>query len=647
MSSRTSRYGLLTRYASWLLILALQVLSLPTVLASESAQGPEVLKVEPPNWWAGHSINPVRVLIRGRNLSNATIAISGGGVRADHLRSNSSGTYLFADILIDSNAKPGARTLRITTGGGSTNAPFEISEPLPRQGRYRGFSTDDLIYLIMPDRFADGDQSNNDPRSSHGLYDRARPRYYHGGDFQGVIDHLPYLKELGVTAIWLTPWYDNVNGLNEREQYPDAPGQKRKPITDYHGYGAVDFYGVEEHFGTMAKLRELVDAAHRIGIKVIQDQVANHTGPYHPWVHDQPTPTWFHGTEEHHLANPFQTWVLHDPHPIAELKRATLDGWFVNILPDLNQEDDELAQYILQNTLWWAGMTGIDAVRQDTWQYVPNRFWRRWIAAIKREYPDLTVVGEVLDGDVAHCAYYQGGRPDLDGVDTRLDTLFDFPLVYPLRRVFAEGKSIREIAWVLSHDWLYPNPNILVTLVGNHDMQRFMSEPKATIAGLNLAHTLIMTMRGTPQLYYGDEVAMAGAGDPDNRRDFPGGFPGDKHNAFARDGRSTEERDAFEHVKRLGRLRSELEPLRRGKLVNLLIAEQQYVFARATATERVIVAFNNAAQPASVDIDVAPIELRDKSALIDRLGVVGETFVESGRVKLSLPAKSAVILAKK
>src|SRR5262249_23160273 len=195
-------------------------------------------------------------------------------------------------------------------------------------------------------------------------------------------------------------------------------------------------------------------------------------------------------------------WVLHDPHPIAELKRAVLDGWFVNILPDLNQQDEETSQYLVQNTLWWAGMTGIDAIRQDTWQYVPNVFWKRWVAAIKREYPALTVVGEVLDGDVAHCAFYQGGRKDFDGIDTRLETLCDFPFLYPIRRAFGEGGSVREIAWVLSHDWLYANPDVLVTLVGNHDLSRFMSERGATVAGLNLAATLIMTTRGTPQLYY-------------------------------------------------------------------------------------------------------------------------------------------------
>ena len=612
-----------------------------------SAQSPEVLKVEPPNWWAHHSINPVRVLIRGHNLTGAHVEAVGAGVKTGLARINAPGTYLFVDVLIGANATPGRRTLRITTPAGSTEAPFEISAPPSRVDRFQGFTTDDVIYLIMPDRFSDGDSANNDPPQSRGLYDRAKSRYYHGGDLQGVINHLPYLKDLGVTAIWLTPWYDNVNRLNEREQYPEGAGGPKRPITDYHGYGAVDFYGVEEHFGTLAKLRELVDQAHRLGIKVIQDQVANHTGPYHPWVDDPPTPGWYNGTKEQHLANTFQTWVLHDPHPVAQMKLQTLEGWFVNILPDLNQNDEETGRYIVQNTLWWMGATGIDAIRQDTWQYVPNSFWRNWMAAIKREYPNVNVVGEVLDGDVAHCSFYQGGRVRFDGVDTGLDTLFDFPLLFPLRRAFAQGKPLKEVAWILSQDQLYPNPDVLVTLLSNHDLPRFMNEPGATVAGLNLAHTLIMTMRGTPQIYYGDEIAMKGGGDPDNRRDFPGGFPADTRNAFDKQGRTADEQVAFEHLQKLGRLRAELEPLRRGALVNLYVADQQYAYARVSRQSSVVIVINNDTKPARIEFGLAGTNLQDGAKLVDRLGTASEATAGNGMMGTDLPARTAAIFAKK
>jgi glycosidase len=220
----------------------------------------------------------------------------------------------------------------------------------------------------MPDRFANGDPANDDPPVSRGMYDRAKSRYYHGGDFRGVIQHLPYLKDLGVTAIWLTPIYDNVNHLNQREKY------EGQAITDYHGYGTVDFYGVEEHFGSLDDYRELVDRAHALGMKVIQDQVANHTGPYHPWVEDPPAPAWFHGTDAQHLSNSWRTWTLIDPHASPVAQASTLDGWFVGILPDLNQDDPEVARYLIQNTLWWIGRSGIDGIRQDTVPYVPRRF---------------------------------------------------------------------------------------------------------------------------------------------------------------------------------------------------------------------------------------------------------------------------------
>lgn len=614
------------------------------VSAAFAQAPPQVTKVEPPNWWAGHSINPVRVLVRGRNLTGASVEAVGTGLQTENVRTNMAGTYLFVDVRIDAAALPARRQLRITTPQGTILSPFEILAPLPRANRFQGFSSDDVIYLIMPDRFADGDQSNNDPPQSRGLYDRRRRRYYHGGDFRGITERLPYLRDLGITAIWLNPWYDNVNRLNEREQYEEGP------ITDYHGYGATDFYGVEEHFGTLAELRRLVDEAHRLGLKVIQDQVANHSGPYHPWVEDHPTPTWYNGTRERHLVNPFQPWTLQDPNAANyEARRSTLDGWFVDILPDLNQSDEEAARYIIQNTLWWIGATGIDGIRQDTLPYVPREFWRDWMRAIKREYPNFRVVGELYDGDPALVAFFQGGATRFDGVDSGVDSLFDFPLFYPVRRAFAEGRSIREIPQMLARDHVYPNPNALMTFIGNHDMLRFMNEPNANTTGLRLAQTFILTTRGTPQLYYGDEIAIQGGGDPDNRRDFPGGFPGDARNAFTERGRTHDEQVVFEHVRRLTGLRRELEPLRRGRLVNLHVTEQQYAYARTTDRQSVLIIFNNDAKAATIEFDVTAANLQNNTTLVDRLQMnrfgaqVREARVENGRVRVEMPARTAAI----
>jgi glycosidase len=601
------------------------------------AAAPAVTKVEPPNWWIGHSINPVRLLIRGTNLEGARAVADGPGLGIGLTRVNAAGTYAFVDVSIARNATPGTHPLRLITAAGETSAPFEVLQPLPRAGRFQGFSPDDIIYLIMPDRFANGDPSNDDPAVSHGLFDRQKARYYHGGDLQGIIDHLPYLKDLGVTALWLNPLYDNVNRLNQRERY------KGEGITDYHGYGAVDFYSVEEHFGTLAQLRELVDAAHRQGLKVIQDQVANHTGPYHPWVNDPPTPTWFHGTASHHVANRWETWTLIDPHATAELRAPTLDGWFIDILPDLNQDDEEVARYLIQNTLWWVGMAGLDGIRQDTLPYVPRRFWREWMAAIKREYPDLRVVGEVFDGDPGMVSFFQGGQARFDGVDSGVDTVFDFPTFFTIRHAFAEGKPVREVAAMTSHDYLYPNAGLLVTFLGLHDVGRFMNDTGATAQGLGLAFTFLMTARGIPMLYYGDEIGMPGGGDPDNRRDFPGGWRDDARNAFTAAGRTPAEQAIWDHVRRLARLRGELEPLRRGPMVNLCVSDQQYGYARTGRTGPVVVLINNAAEAAEVSCDLAPLGLGEGTIMIDRLSAAPDLNVAAQKVHARMPPRTAGI----
>ena len=618
------------------LLLLLVVVFFATTSAAQTA--PQVLKVEPPSWWAGSSLNPVRVMIRGKSLENSRVQVIGSGMRlVSQPKINERGTYLFVDVAIAASAPAGTRRFKITTPGGVAQAAFDILPPLKRVGRFQGFSPADVMYLIMIDRFSDGDPANNDPPQSRGIYDRKNKFYYHGGDLQGVIDRLPYLKDLGVTAIWLTPWYDNYDHANEIEL------KEGKPSTGFHGYNPQDFYGVEEHFGTHAKLRELVELAHRAGIKIIQDEVVNHTGPYHPWVNDPPTATWFNGTKAKHLKNVFQTWVLHDPRPVDSLKRETMEGWFLDFLPDLNQHDREVSRYLIQNTLWWIGTTGLDGIRMDTWQYVPNNFWRDWNAALKREFPNFKVVGEVKDGDVVHTSFFQGGRVRFDGIDSGLDSLLDFPLFYPIRHAFAEGHQLDEIPKTLAKDYLYNNPEILVTLLGGHDDGRFMSEKGATIAGLKLANVLLLTTRGVPQLYYGDEIAMTGGDEPTTRGDFPGGFPGDKRNAFTGAGRTRTEENLFQYVRQLARLHGELEPLKHGELVNLYVSEQQYAYARKTRSAAVVVVINNESKTVEIDIDISPAGLADGVTLVDRLGVSRDAQISNGKLHVTLPERSASI----
>jgi glycosidase len=611
-----------------------------TCLGAPVGAAPLIATVEPPSWWAGHSINPVRLMLRGRGLAGARLEPAGPDLRAARVSVNAAGTALFADLHVEGAARPGPRELSVVTAEGRATARFELRPPLERAGRFQGFSSDDVIYLVMPDRFANGDPGNDDPPRSRGLLDRSKGRYYHGGDLRGLQARLPYLKDLGVTALWLNPIYDNYDRLNERETYDG------RPITDYHGYGAVDFYAVDEHLGDLDGLRALVDAAHAAGIKVIQDQVANHSGPYHSWVADPPTPGWFNGTAARHRANTWQTWTLADPHAAPETRAATLEGWFIDILPDLNQDDAEAARYIIQNSLWWVGVAGFDGIRQDTLPYVPRRFWRDWMAALKREYPALRVVGELFDGDPSLVSFFQGGQARFDGVDTGIDTLFDFPLHFALRRAFAQGKPIREVAIALGHDHLYPRPHELVTFLGLHDVARFMHDPGATRDGLKLAFTFLMTTRGTPLVYYGDEIGLPGGNDPDNRRDFPGGWPGDARDAFTSTGRTPDEEALFQHVRRLAGLRAGLEPLRRGPLVHLLVEEQAYVYARTGAGGPVLVVFNNGPAPADLSFEAGAVGLADGSRLEDRLGLLPPAEVREGRVRVTVPARSAGIYAR-
>jgi len=589
-----------------------------------AAQVPVVEKVDPPSWWTNATVNPVRVMIRGKHLTGAQLDCP--RLRCTNVSVNAAGTYVFADVHIPATATTGRHPLTVRTSGGSADATFEITRPLARTGRFQGFNEHDVWYLLMPDRFANGDPSNDDPAVSRGLVDRNKPRYYHGGDIAGIRQRLPYLKSLGITTIWLNPIYDNNNGLNHKET-PEG-----QPMADYHGYGATDFYGVEEHFGTLADFRALVDEAHAIGIKIVADMVANHTGPYHPWVNDPPTPTWFHGTAAQHPNNPWQTWSIADPYSAPSVKQGTMDGWFIDILPDLNQDDPEVARYIIQNTIWWVAMTGMDGIRQDTWPYVPRSFWKPWMAAIKREFPTLRVVGEVFDGDASILAFHQGGVTQWDGIDAGVDALFDFPLFFPSRSVFAEGQSIRALPEALARDRLYKAPNSLVTFLGLHDVDRFMGNPRATLDGLKLGYTFQLTTRGAPLIYYGDEIGLQGGSDPQNRRDFPGGFSGDARNAFEPSGRTAEQQALWSHVQTLLRIRAARPDLRSAPTQNLVVGSQLWVYRRGNT----LVALNN---------DTVAITARVPIGLlgVDLLALCGRPEAQGAVVAVLIPARTGCI----
>jgi len=587
------------------------------------AQAPAVRKVEPPNWWVNYTPE-LTVLLTGENLSGAHAVSASKGVGVVGTDASSNGHYLFVHLKV-SSSRPATAQLKVNTTSGSTSVQLPLFARADSRGRFEGFSRDDVIYLIMPDRFADGDPANDRPAGSTGVYDRSQPKAYHGGDLRGIRQHLDYLHDLGVTAIWLTPVWKNTD-------------------SDYHGYHVVDFYALDDHMGSMQEYQALVADAHRLGMKVLIDYVVNHTGPHHPWANDPPIPTWFHGTPAHHLEPAYTFTGLVDPHASPREYLATLNGWFAGKLPDLNPDDPELALYLAQNAMWWTETAQLDGFRLDTFPYSSRQFWSGWHERLRRVYPQLNGVGEVADGDSTITSFFEGGRKQFDGIDSGLATVFDFPLCSALRDVVIKGAPMEKIVDVLRHDELYPHPETLVTFIGNHDDRRFVSEEGSNPAKLKAALSLLLTLRGIPQIYSGDEIAMPGGDDPDNRRDFPGGFPGDPRNAFTAGGRTAEQEDAFAYVQSLLTLRKNHAALRTGKQWHIGWDDSYYAFLRDLPEEKLLVVYNNAPKMVELNIPVDNTPLENAHQLQTVFGNTSAELV-TGKVRVSLPAQTLAVFS--
>lgn len=607
--------------------------------AKAPPNAPVITKVEPPNWWVG--LTPeVMLLLSGRHLAATRVQCNLPTLKVMRTQSSAAGTYLFLWLRIAPETRTGTAVCRVTTPDGTTPFEFPLAARAATIGRFQGLARGDVLYLIMPDRFANGDPANDEPPEAPDSHDRAKPRAYHGGDLRGIREHLGYLKDLGVTTLWLTPIVKN------------AAAQ------DYHGYSAVDLYDVDPHLGSLADYRDLVAAAHQQHMKIFFDAVPNHVGPLHPWVDHPPLPDWFHGSRAHHLdsftpvhgpfyAEPekqpndlFETLV--DPHAPVSLRKNLTEGWFLGILPDLNTENPVVAQYLLQNSIWWAETSGLDGFRVDTFPYVNRRFWAEWHAGLRKIYPNLTTLGEVFHPDPSVTSFFVGGQRRWDGIDSGLTTVFDFPMYFALRDVLLNGAPPARIADVLRHDSLYPRPNLLVPFFANHDVPRFASAQGSSAERLQLAFGLTLTLRGVPQLYYGDEIGMPGGTDPDNRRDFPGGWKDDARNAFTKEGRSSQQQAIFSYVQALLRLRREHPALESGTLCHLASDSDSYVFLRETEDERIVVAFHNAAQPRNLRVSIADTPASG-SAGAEVLFGDGQARVAGSELQLALPAQSLSI----
>jgi glycosidase len=629
---------------AFLPIFALLLLAgVTTAQQTESPNAPVVAKVEPPNWWLG--LTPeVMLLLSGHNLEATHVSCNLPTLTVLRTQASAGGDYLFVWLKIGSETKSGTAVCRITTGAGATSFELPLAARSVRLHKFQGLTPDDVLYLIMPDRFANGDPTNDEPAEAPGSHDRSKPRAYHGGDLRGIREHLPYLKDLGVTTIWLTPVVKNGD------------------TKDYHGYGAVDLYAVDPHLGALQDYQDLVAAAHEQHMKVFFDVVPNHVGPHHPWVADPPLPDWFHGTLQHHLDSfsplkgsfygkpekaghdPFESLV--DPHTPEGMRRNLTEGWFFGILPDMNTENPVVAQYLLQNSIWWAESSGLDGYRIDTFPYVSRVFWAGWHAGLRRIYPNLTTIGEVFHPDPSVTSFFVGGQQrgggTLPSIDTQLSTVFDYPMYFTLRDVLLRGAPVGRIAEILRHDSLYVHPDILVPFFANHDVPRFASEQGSSPAKIKLAFGLTLTLRGIPELYYGDEIGMPGAGDPDNRRDFPGGWREDPQNAFTKEGRTPQQQEIFTYVQSLLRLRGEHPALRGGRLWHLASDDSSYVFVRESEDERLLVAFNNADQPRDLRVPLADTPAKAATTIAPVFGDAKAEIIGK-EVRMSLPPQSLSI----
>jgi len=585
----------------------------------------------------------VMLLLSGHDLEATHVACNLPTLRVSRTQATAGGNYLFVWLKIGADTKSGTAVCRVTAPKGTTSFELPLAARAPTLRRFQGLSQDDVMYLIMPDRFANGDPTNDEPAEAPGSHDRSKPRAYHGGDLRGIQNHLPYLKDLGVTALWLTPIVKN------------------GAAQDYHGYGAVDLYAVEPHLGSLKDYQELVAAAHKQGMKIFFDVVPNHVGPKNPWVMNPPLPDWFHGTLQHHIASssplkgsfygkpgdqakndPFESLI--DPHAPAWMKRNLTEGWFVGILPDINTENPVVEEYLLQNSIWWAEISGLDGYRIDTFPYVGRKFWANWHAGLRRLYPYLTTIGEVFHPDPSVTSFFVGGVKRYDGIDSGLSTVFDFPMFFTLRDVFLHNAPTGRITEVLRHDALYVHPEMLVPFFANHDVTRFASAEGSTPAKLKLAFGLTLTLRGIPEIYYGDEIGMPGGGDPDNRRDFPGGWIGDANDAFTQPGRTREQQEIFSYVQSLLKVRREHAALRGGQLWHLASDESSYVFAREAEEERLVVAFNNADQPRELHIPLSDTPVQNAAEISLLLGEAKAELVGS-ELRITMPAQSISIFS--
>ena len=553
---------------------------------------PAVELIEPPSWWAGMKHPELQLMVRGESVAQLDPELDCPGVTHLETHRVDSPNYIFIDLALAPDLAPGSCDIRFRSDDGHESmVGYRFEARRPGSADREGFSSADAIYLIMPDRFANGDSANDSVPGMVERADRSNPDGRHGGDLKGVIDHLDYIAGMGYTQIWLNPVLEN-----------------NEPTFSYHGYSTTDYYRVDPRLGDNALYRELVIRARQRGIGVIMDLIPNHSGISHWWVADPPTADWInHGSfvPTSHVREP-----LHDPHGADIDRESFVDGWFVPTMPDLNQRNPLLANYLIQNAIWWVEYADLSGIRVDTWSYADQDFLSDWTRRVMAEYPGFNVVGEEWNANPGIIAYWQRGKTRDDGYESHLPSLMDFPLqrtiVPSLRDDETWNTGIVSFYRALVADFLYADPDNLLVFADNHDMHRIYHQLGADDELFQLAMVLVLTTRGIPQLLFGTEILMdhpPGASHGVMRADFPGGWPGDPVNGFTGEGLSPSAAEAQQFLKALLTWRKSSTAVKHGRLTHYAPRDGIYVYFRHSDDDRVMVVINKNADAKDVAVD--------------------------------------------
>lgn len=602
---------------TWKILLFLLLLSSPmTAQNSTAAQKkannriatPNVTRIDPTNWFADMQDPTLQLMVYGKDIKFADITTNYPNVKIDSLVRLDSPNYLLVYLNLK-GAKPGEVTLTFSNKNGKkTTKKFQLKAREMAGADRKGFDISDVLYMLMPDRFANGNPKNDVIKGMEDqLCDRNEPSLRHGGDLEGLRQHLDYFTDLGVTALWLTPVLEN-----------DRPADGGKYST-YHGYATTDYYRVDPRFGTNEEYKVLVDECHKKGLKVVMDMIFNHCGDYHPWakhtridengktIKDYPSKDWFN-SPNYGLQTSYKLTPVLDPYASKVDMKETVDGWFVASMPDLNQRNPHVIKYLIQNSIWWIETVGIDGIRMDTYPYADRQAMADWMKVLNKEYPNFNTVGETWVTEPAYTAAWQKDSK-LSDINSNLKTVMDFAFFDRLSQAKNEEtddwwKGWNRIYNSLCYDYLYTDPSSVMAFIENHDTDRFLGNGKDSTA-LKQAYALLLTMKRIPQLYYGTEILMNGTKektDGNVRQDFSGGFPGDKVNKFTNEGRTKAENAMFDWTSRLLHWRQNNDVIINGSQTQFIPQHGVYVLARQHNGKTVLTILNGKKADNQVDV---------------------------------------------